>query len=131
MPFSAPFYISSVLVWGARFGFPLSNILVYLPIKKKKKGLFLYTFRFRICTISKRGFFIKKKIFPILQNPNSKILGNQTKSNRISCYGMASFLPQAAVYTIRKSQGTGNNQNMEKRIKLYSRNNSLGGFIMR
>ena len=36
MPFSAPLYISSVLVWGARFGFPLSNILVYLPIEKKK-----------------------------------------------------------------------------------------------
>ena len=34
VPFSAPLYTSSVLFWGARFGFPLSNILVCLPIKK-------------------------------------------------------------------------------------------------
>ena len=37
MPCSAPLYTSSVLFWGARFGFALSNILVSLPIKKKKK----------------------------------------------------------------------------------------------
>ena len=37
MPFSAPLYTSSVLIWGARFGFPISNILVCFPIKKRKR----------------------------------------------------------------------------------------------
>ena len=34
VPCLAPLYTSSVLFWGARFGFALSNILVSLPIKK-------------------------------------------------------------------------------------------------
>ena len=36
MPISAPLYTSSILFWGAVFGFALSDILVSLPIKKKK-----------------------------------------------------------------------------------------------
>ena len=37
MLISAPLYTSSILFWGAVFGFALSDILVSLPIKKKKK----------------------------------------------------------------------------------------------
>ena len=42
VPFSAPLYTSSVLIWGARFGFPISNILVCFPIKKKRKKVCSY-----------------------------------------------------------------------------------------